>query len=600
MLIAYIEQSAYLCTISTGVKIVKKKIAILLMFVFSFLSVLTGCNLFDTDNYAALSSIVATSGDIQITREEMLNAYYNGNGYYYYAAYGYSQEDSFKMTINDLIDNEYLLKHIDSLGTEYQLTSDELCKVVQDTWEYVDDSYKTYIEKVRDDFDITTKEVATKEEEKPEFDPQKVYEPKFELQDGQIVYVYEEDEEDLGLYIHETLASEEDAYGYAKANYSVANKDYRRHISGNDNYYKDMVWSRYMTALKLAQKNYGYDDMSDKAVFERQLKKIFDANLNNAKLTKFEKIETKSKLIGVENVGGKYVITDDMLEKMVAYYKDLYLGNQVSYVTLRGTDEYAKAVATSSATGNYVYFGDDQDYITCLHILVKFSDEQKNEVSKYENDDRWQGEQLANKLADIKSASNTKSTRRDLETGLEIEGEEKSVQEMYDELTSTYFKNLSLGNKTQYFNNLMYAYNMDPGIINAEFDYVVGTKYSGMVQSFTDAVRDLYNNGEVGDIKLVKEENDQYSGYHIIMYTGKLESAFTSAQDMNNRLNKDTIYNILSNQYTSLAHGETMFDYIYSKALKSTAYNTHRAQVIAVEKNGVKPNYITQNFSDLY
>ena len=141
----------------------KKKIALFLMFIVSSLSILTGCNLFSTNNYNALSSIVATNGDVSITRQDLISAYNNG-GYYYNYLYGYTQEEAIRMTIDELIDQEYLLKYIDSQGSKYSLSSDDYCIVISDTWEYIDNRMSTYVEAVRNDLGLSKEELSTEEE----------------------------------------------------------------------------------------------------------------------------------------------------------------------------------------------------------------------------------------------------------------------------------------------------------------------------------------------------------------------------------------------------------------------------------------------------
>ena len=116
----------------------KRKFAILLVFCFSVLSILTGCNLFDTNNYAALSSTVATNGDVTITREQLINAY-NAGGYYYASIYGLSQEDAFKRIINELVDDAYYTLEVeDAVSTvdNYKLTSQDYSDVVRSVWDY--------------------------------------------------------------------------------------------------------------------------------------------------------------------------------------------------------------------------------------------------------------------------------------------------------------------------------------------------------------------------------------------------------------------------------------------------------------------------------
>ena len=148
----------------------KKKIATLLMFLFVCVSVFAGCNLFDTNNYASLKSVVATSGDIEITREQLITAY-NSSGYYYNQYYGYSQEKAIEKTINDLIDRQNLLNYIDTLAQEdkrYELTKAEEYAAIKESWQYVDSTLKEYIKEVRKDLKLSNEELTLDEEETEE------------------------------------------------------------------------------------------------------------------------------------------------------------------------------------------------------------------------------------------------------------------------------------------------------------------------------------------------------------------------------------------------------------------------------------------------
>lgn len=188
----------------------KRKIAILLTFLFSFISVLTGCNLFDTSNHAALSSIVATSGGISITRKSLIDGYNNG-GYQYREYYGYSAENSFKKTIDELVDQEYLLSFIDSLDdAKYVLNNDDYRFVVSGCWDYVSSALGAYVDAVKKDFKLSTSELeATEDSEKPEFAPQERYETKF-IGDysGRATLILNREEDDLKVSSSADLSTE--------------------------------------------------------------------------------------------------------------------------------------------------------------------------------------------------------------------------------------------------------------------------------------------------------------------------------------------------------------------------------------------------------
>lgn len=589
--------------------IVKKKFAILLVFLFSFISVLTGCNLFNTNNYAALSSIVATSGDISITRESLINGYNNG-GYQYYSYYGYTAEQSFKMTIDELVSQEYMLRYIDSLEDErYTLSSDDYRKIVSNCWDYVDSSLSTYVTEVRNDFNLTSNEVTADEEESdPEYDPQKSYVTKFQDINGDAYLIQTAEEDTLSVKSDVTLLTYEDAINYANSKYK-----YKKHISGSSSDYKTLVWRKYLTALKTSQKSYGYTDMTDTAVFEREMTRLFESNYKSQKITKFQELyETSngytydSTIQNEDGTTGGYVVSSARLQKIVDVYKERYAEN-VATLNNSNTQFYSDLIGTTNRK-NYVYYGStsDETLITCIHILVKLSDDQLADIKTADADTTISSSLVEAILADLKSSSNTFATERDLETGenaVDENGNEItiSVQTLYNNLKNALRNKTNLKEIVEIFNNYLYKYNVDTGIINAEYDYVVGTETSTMVDSFTDAVRDLYDNGEgqVGAISdLIFEENTNYSGYHIVLYTGTLNNMFASQSDLNT-LTTANVFRKLSSEKTSISYNQTLFEKIFDEVAEDN-YSTYRSNLVTTLKNGINTIYQTNNFNDLY
>ncbi len=570
----------------------RKKFAILMIFIFMSLSVLTGCNLFSKNNYASLSSIVATSGDISITREELINAY-NSSGYYYYYAYGYTQEGAVKQTINDLIDQQFLLNYLkNSTDSKLMLNEKDFNNIISQTWDYVNESILTYVNEVRKELKlplIETEESETEEEE-PEFAPQEQYKTKFELINDK-VYLIQEDEE--SVTVDSKATSLETAFNYALENYPTL---FTNFIKSNDQNYKNLIWKRYLAALKTSQSNYGYKDMSDDEVFKRELQRIFDAVVDSVRVTKFQ----STVVYGCEydEQLNRYYLTDVTLQSMVNKYVELYEKNYEDYQN--NSQDFYKSIANSSNAKDYVFYGDSskETFITVSHILVKLSDEQIAQIESIENDTNFSPEAKEKKIYEIKKQ--TLVYERDLETGEVIDEVGITIGEMYENLLSDLKNVYDLSERTKIFNNYLYRYNVDTGIINATNDYVVGTKNSAMVSSFTDAARQLYNNGKVGDVSgLEYEDNDDYTGYHIVFYTGTLQNIFSN-KDSLSTLTIDNIYNLLSKKYTSLSYNQTLFEFIFDKINDTNYYNTYSDNLVKTLKNNVEIKYNVDNFSDLY
>ena len=573
----------------------KKKIALFLMFIISSLSILTGCNLFSTNNYNALSSIVATNGDVSITRQDLISAYNNG-GYYYNYLYGYTQEEALRMTIDELIDQEYLLKYIDSQGSKYSLSSDDYCIVISDTWEYIDNRMSTYVEAVRNDLGLSKEELSTEEEaEEPEYAPQEQYVTKFENIDGKIVLIESQEEDEI--LVHGTFTSEEEARKYAT---SHAEQHVRNHISAKDKDYVELVWTRYITALKSEQANYNYKDMSDEAVFNREITEIFNSNLRAQKITKYQEITELSNGFYYDDSLKRYVIQESTLQKIVDTYVNIYNENVEKYNSTKNKTNYYTSVAGTDSRENYVYYGNqsEETLITCTHILIQLSEGQLNEIDRLESSSMYQGEVLEEMLKNEKSQENTLAFERDLETGEVIDTNGISVATLYQNLKDSLKTVNGIENITKVFNNYLYRYNVDSGIINAHYDYVVGTKNSAMVDSFTNLVRDLYENGKVGDVGICYEENDSYSGYHIVLYTGTLTNLFETTDELKT-LTTENVYKILSSEKTSISYNQTIFELMFDNTIQDI-YDTQRTNAVASQMSGTTTVYEVANFSDLY
>lgn len=567
----------------------KKKLAVLLMFIFSVLTILTGCNLFSTNNYAALNSIVAVSGDIKITREELINAY-SSSGYYYYNAYGYTLEESFKKTIDDLIYQKYLIKYLeDSTDERLVLNEDDYNRIISSTWEYLDEVLVTYVEEVRSELGLTTTQLSSDEEEgEPEYAPQEQYQTKFETIDGKIVLIQQKED---SVLINSNAKSLDEALEYAINNYN-----YKSHIDSSSASYKTLVWKKFITALKNSQANYNYKDLSESAVFEREVEKIFESYTDSRRLEKFKNSFTSTYGLDYDTNLGRYFVNKVMLNDMVNYYVKTFTKNYDEYTTNK--EQFYSNLAKSKNASSYLYYGNqsEETFITVTHILIKLSDAQIAEIEEYESNPLYS----QNKNILIENVKNsTLVYERDLETGEVIDEQGKLLSVMYNELKDALKNVTDLQNRVDIFNSFLYKYNVDTGIINATHDYIVGTKNSFMVETFTNEARRLYNEGKVGDIsEPIYESSDSYSGFHIIMYTGALQNVFSSKTALNT-LNSSNIFEKLGSKYTSLSYKQTYFEYVYDN-IAEDQYQVYSNSLVETLKNGIATVYNTANYDDLY
>ncbi len=562
----------------------KKKLFSLIISLCCMLSVFTGCNLFGTDMDRYYDAIVAKAGDLEITKEELVNGYYN-YGQKLVSESGYTVNEALKETMTMLLQRKMLLEYITTNADEevkntsltaedyyFALTNTEYNNAVRDAWDYVDGEIKKLVVAEYDDpsavFTDETKQDPEHAGSKEEFVPTIIVE-----QDGRIRVAYGSQyvKNDDGAYVFEDEDSKLELYSYTKPEFI------------EESVIAD-VWKEYIEKLKDNESYRKHKDTSDKAVFERELDRIFKTSLENAYLTKLQ--NSYARTTGT-NAG---YLTGATTQKILDKYTSMYEANKEEY-DIDPTAFY-KNITDTSKRGNYVYFGESESIIEVQHILVKFA----HEESSYVDDPQLTDEENAQAKEDLNTIYNTLAKERDAE-GYET-GNTISV---YD-LKNTVIKNIvdtANGNFVQgseayadyvrtEFNKLMYKYNEDDGILNAQFDYAIGSKGStAMVEEFTNAAIELFERGYEGAISDIVESS---YGYHILIYTNKVENV---------DLGVLSVEMLEGMKLTSTTCAEdNMLEYIYG-LVKADAYSTYEANLIATLEAGKKYTYYKANYKDL-
>ena len=588
----------------------RKKIACLFLLMFCVITVLTGCNLFVTDYDLYLNQVVAQTNllmadgsekTLTITKEELVNGYYN------YAEtlinqYGYTYEQALDYTLEMLLKRKVLLDDIKTKATaegelgdknsnyKYQLNLNEDNDVIEECWDFIDSQLEEVAKEVKEDFDFEDDVFPEEEEKTSEYKAYAPYKTTLNYNGEKVTskkkfYVakIDGDEPDLD-YLELWDDAKKDINDYKKPTYSNSTVE-------------KLVWSKYYANLKTNEKNKKIEDKSDEATFKRELERIYKINLENKYLSKFQ--ENYNQNVGFDSNGE---LTDEIKQKIIDKYTEAYNKNKEIY-DINKKSFYEKATNTSDRA-NYVYYGEDETLITCLHILVKLDQTQIDKIKEIESDAQLTDDERETNADQYRDAASTYATKRDAE-GFEIEGEKISVLDLYNELktkidvaTSTIDKGSINYVETvvKIFNEYMYMYNQDTGIENATFDYVLGTETSPMVESFTKATRDLYENEYVGAMSnYILEENDNYSGFHIVLYTGTLENKVTPAT-----LTVDNVVEKLGSIKTSIAKNQTLFEYYYDSVIEAEKdYTTYETNIVDSLLSGKEIKYFKYLYKDL-
>lgn len=571
-----------------------KKIAFVMMFLMSFSFILTGCSLL-TKNLAKYYDTVVVSieypnGDlIEINKKELITAF-NNYGASLVSNSGYTVEDAMNSTITALINQKVLLKESElTVG----LTNKQKNSLWDDTFEAIESNIDTFISEVREDWDIVSPTENESEEE--DFVIYEPYEKTAELvyENGKyVIRVIRENEPEETLK-YADMADEENKdlivgnlYNaiLSKTNFTAVDEnsltDIERLQRQEARVYEEAI-NRYIKLLKTNEEglNLSTDNVS---VFKREIKRIYENKLDSAK------IEVVQKRIAVDETYSS-ITPDDVLNK----YKELMIESIQKYKL--NSSQFDTDVLSSFSSINY---STNENYFFVSHILLKYSDEQQAEYDALESK-LSSGEISAisykQSLQDL--ANEIVAIERD-EDGKVINDSHKYSYQVLTEIQNALGLAQTEEQKAEVFRNLLYKYNQDDGANNAEYLYVVGTENSQMVESFTLASRELYDNGngEFGSISnLVPSEY----GVHIVFYAGPITEVFpifvNSIDNVN--LTMDDL-GILNETLLNPLNNKTLFDKVFSSITESTS-STNEVMYLNYLKKDLNITKYKSRYNDL-
>ena len=528
-----------------------KKFAKMLIFalVVCFMFAATGCNLFPQDYGKYLSESVVTlnfknkegnvAETIEISREEYLTAYNN------YGAQliqqGNTEEDAKQKTISALINRKAIVRAAKS-DSRISFTDKEKQELYFDAYEAMLNNAQDYENAYKEEKDIDKMTDA-------------------EVESGTTYNKYEK-QANLVLENGKYVIKKIDTFEYDASIKFDSIKAIRERFyaaTKNDNsVYKQISYRRYLNALKETQRLKGTDYTNDE-LFDNEIQRIYNNLEENWYVEKYEEVYT-------DNEGYSPIDVDQVLAK----YKSMITSDKFEYSA--NLEQFNTDMLSTSDFKKVDYFVND-NYFYVTHILIKLSDAQSAEIKELESKAKL-GTISEEYLKSEKSRifSQIMASERN-ENGIVEDGKNDYLS------VNTLIKNLNADLKTarnsaaydedknkavaEVFRNYMYRFNEDDGIMNAEYPYVIGTNDSKMVESFTDASRELNEKGEFGAISgLVESEY----GVHIIMYLGKCENLFTLSDEGVNLTNQDVIK--LDHKLLNPLNNKTVFDKVYESLVK--------------------------------
>ena len=596
-------------------KIGKLIICLLLTSSFAF----SGCSLVQRNTERYLNRTVATAGEIEISKQDLISAY-NSSGYQYVQYYGYTTERAVKLTLDNLINREILIQKAKQLITENangeMVYNSEVVfnknvwqnAVWNETFDSINEQIKDIEDEIKKAAGIEVKE--DDEEEESNFEPYEEYEKKVRYEDGTWSLIKPELDpaEDEALNVGNFVQNE-------TGDANISAKAFKRYIKKLVLNYKSKNLK--VTDLKTVDADKFatlYSSLNlepeEKLAFVYELERIQNVYNNNKYITE------------LQNVYERYiqVIDDEFNKKVVNYYKQLVENSYEKYEQETFDDSYDAYVKYMQSTENdntTVYYhkdygtndnGESRAFVAVSHVLIKLSDDQLAEIetlksnlstgiiTQQEYDEEYQ-----------KVLNKTVVHAKDNE-GKETE-ETKTVSEVLAEINAELSQYSSVEDKAKAFNRFIYKYGQDGGMTDKDSSgnsnkknyYAVNLDTSvtdTMTKNFADASRELANampnGGNVSEAVFVSQSN--YSGYHIIFNAGIFKDNLTIEQVRNLDYNDaDTLYNT----NLKLRDNKSLYDLAYEAVYQST-WSNYQKSIIDTAKQDIEIVYYVSGLKDLY
>ena len=553
----------------------KKFLTLAFICLISFSFVLTGCNLFPTNQAKYLSAPIVTfetadGEQITIDKEDLLTAF-NSYGSQLVNSYGYSIQEAIDATIEVLINREVML---DAAKKSITFGNGDLNEIWDEAYDTLISNLSSYEEQVIDQWKLNIPSTLEEEEESTtEYTPYKK-QAEIVLQDGKYVIKLLDTntsvDQDVELYYEEGKEIESLIETVNNKINNSANKDVLTEAK-----------RQYIEALKTSEEGQGLSTNNDE-VFKREVERVYEV------VTENKYVEIYSDQIRGDNDISNISVSQ-VLRKLTADMLSSYTKYTLS------PSQFDTDILENRADVDYVI---NNNYFYVNHILLKYDDETTAYIEDLE-----------------KALNNGTITKKQYETALEAEADKikaKNIQtgettsysptDIYNQLTSA-MTGVSDDKKTEIFKDYIYTYNEDTGNMNAEYCYVIGKDNSQMVESFTEVSRELWDNGngEYGSIGYCISEY----GVHIIFYAGPVTNAFSISNpdnfnlDTSNLEELSEIVNTIQNTYLNEFNNKTLFDKVYEE-LATDNYSIFETMNLDVLKKDIK-NLTTHisNYQDL-
>ena len=604
----------------------------------------TGCSLVQRNTERYLNRTVATAGEMEITKQELINAY-NSYGSQYIQYYGYTAQEAVEKVLDEYIGRKILIEKAKDMireeadgSTAYYEDGQKVDTIFGKNvwnnacWNQAYDSINEQIQKLEEKLGATSND-SEDEEATPDFKPYEEYEKKvtYNSETGKWTVVHDEiEDEDTKLTIADFKQKE-------TGDEEISQKAFKLYAKQLELGYKKLNLSiDDIKTVTKAEFDEMYNDLglteNQKIAFVYELERAHDLHEENKYVTTIETIYNQF----------KQVVDNDFNQQVVDYYKQLVEESYEKYMMETEEDAYAAYVKAMQDDPSKVYYhrdfgvnekGEKKAFIAVSHVLIKLSDEQLDEIKELES--KRDSGYITIQEYDIAYQEVLNSTvvyERD-ENGFEQKDDahKKTVQEVYEIIRNEfleieeYYKagefetlqnnygitfeeahNVNLV-KAVAFNKYLYMYGQDTGMINSSHYYGINLDTDvedSMVKAFADVSRELAKgvNENLNTENIyggnISEPvfNSTHNGFHIIFNAGLIENdaSIEDVRDMDYR-NAENLYN----KRIMLGTNKTVYDYIYDE-IYSSKYYRYQQSIIKTAKNSLEIIYYIDAYKDMF
>lgn len=576
-----------------------KKISAIIICLLMFITCgLAGCASFYEDPNKYYSDVLATVGNTNITRFDVIQAY-NSYGYSYYVSQlGKSEQDAINETLDLLIERESLYLYAKDHEELYKPTAYQMNEMINTMFDSFDSTINSYISTAKSLLNIETSDSTTEtdssESKKIEdYLYTKRAEIKHKTVDGKVEYYISYNTEKEPTEYEKVL---EDKYLNLTTNEDIvkAIKDkYMEHLDNKlQNEYKQDATNIKNKAIALftkdllnGEKYLNENSTDNESLIYRYVKRNYESQLKSLYLTNVQEYYLENEQLSINELTERF---KTMIE--------------VGYISYNSdSSSYKSAMKGIGTKGDTIIYHptleDGTQFGYFIHTLISFSDIQKTKIEAYNSLLETEKDQTVyNSII-----AETTAHPRDAETGIVDETITVSLQDIISEYNN--IKSIpNYDEKLAKFIEFMFKYTGDSSTLSSGMPYVIGSyneangetysTNSSMVKEFTDEAISLMKDNNIGNMSNI-DLSDTASmcistyGIHLLFYVNNVNaydipySERSSVYFKDDTSLSDDLYNLYYktiNPLTNETYFDMLFDLVYPSSSDSiytsnTAYS---------------------------